>query len=213
MRNVICKVRIILLSFPIIFTISAIATAKNFSYKIIEVNRHGTTKCDLTIRLNKKVSPDTLRKLAIELRDKEPKKYERMFITYYLTGMTVGSGAWATTHFNPNLEVKILGLTAQEEQNLLKEKKNIHGKIIGVWVDELMGLRVTIIKKSYGYIIENKFKDGSGSTKDLIRFKVRGKLAFKEIGNTEGEYYILERSGNLGVYDPLGLITTMRSIK
>ena len=69
MRNVICKVRIILLSFPIIFTISAIATAKNFSYKIIEVNRHGTTKCDLTIRLNKKVSPDTLRKLAIELRD------------------------------------------------------------------------------------------------------------------------------------------------
>ena len=83
---------------------------------------------------------------------------------------------------------------------------------IGVWVDELLG-KVTIIKKGSGYIIEKKYKDGSGSTEDLIGYKVREKPAFKEKGNTSGEYYVIEKSGGLGVYDSLGLITTMRAIK
>jgi hypothetical protein len=37
------------------------------------------------------------------------RKYERVFICYYLPGMEVGAGAWATGHFNPELEVKVLG--------------------------------------------------------------------------------------------------------
>ena len=211
MCNVICKVKIIFLSFSVLFAFSPVSTAEDFSYKIIEANRLGTIKCDLTVRLNKRVSEETLRQLAIELRAKEPKRYDRMFITYYLPGMTVGAGAWATSHFNPNLDVRILGMTVKEDKNLLKEKKK-SGKMIGVWTDELLG-KVTIIKKGSGYIIEKKYKDGSGSTEDLIGYKVRGKPAFKEKGDTSGEYYVIERSGGLGVYDSLGLITTMRAIK
>ena len=61
--------------------------------------------------------------------------------------------------------------------------------------------------------IEKKYKDDSGGTEDLIGYKVRGKSAFKEKGDTSGEHYVIERSGGLGVYDSLGLITTMRAIK
>ena len=35
-------------------------------------------------------------------------KFERYFVTFYLPGMEVGSGAFATAHHNPDLEVKIL---------------------------------------------------------------------------------------------------------
>lgn len=210
MCNVICKVKIIFLSFSILFAFSAVTTAEDFSCKIIEANRLGTIKCVLTVRLSKKVSEETLRQLAIKLRDKQPKRYDRMFITYYLPGMTVGTVAWATTHFNPKLDVRILSMTAEEEQNILK--KNISGKIIGIWLDEFHG-KITIIKKSSGYVIQTKHKDGSGGTKNVIDFKARGKLAFKEKGNTRGEYYVIEKSGDLSIYDSLGLIITMRAVK
>lgn len=39
----------------------------------------------------------------------EGEKYDRVFICYYLPGMVLNSGAWATSHFNPDLEVRILG--------------------------------------------------------------------------------------------------------
>lgn len=212
MCNVICKVKIIFLSFSILFAFSAVTTAEDFSYKIIEANRLGTIKCVLTVRLSKKVSEETLRQLAIKLRDKQPKRYDRMFITYYLPGMTVGTVAWATTHFKPKLDIRILGMTAEEEQNILKKRKNISGKIIGIWIDEFHG-KITIIKKSSGYVIQTKYKDGSGGTKNVIDFKARGKLAFKEKGNTRGEYYVIEKSGDLSIYDSLGLIITMRAVK
>jgi len=32
-----------------------------------------------------------------------------------LPGMEVGKGAWALSHFNPNLEVQILGFTGKNE--------------------------------------------------------------------------------------------------
>jgi len=30
-------------------------------------------------------------------------KYTRAFLTYYLPGMQIGAGPWATAHFNPGL--------------------------------------------------------------------------------------------------------------
>jgi hypothetical protein len=41
------------------------------------------------------------------------KKYERVYICYYLPGMEVDAGAWATGHFNPDLEVRIFGTSHQ----------------------------------------------------------------------------------------------------
>jgi hypothetical protein len=59
-----------------------------------------------------------------------------------------------------------------------------------------------------------KFKAGSGSEKEMIQKNHSGKLRFEEKeGNDFGEYYLIERNGNLGAYDSAGLISTMRAIK
>ena len=39
-------------------------------------------------------------------------KHERSFVTFYLPGMKVGAGAWATAHHDPSLRVEILRLQA-----------------------------------------------------------------------------------------------------
>lgn len=205
---------ILFLVFSIFLIFSTTTTAKEFSYTVIAGDRLGTIKCSLTVRLSKRISAERLRKLAIELRDKETKKYDRTFITYYLPGMVVGAGAWATTHFNPNLKVSILGLTEEEfqkESKLSKENTNNPGKIIGVWEDSLGS--ITISREKSGYVIIKKYIDGSGGkAKKLIRYKVKGRLAFKEKAYPDN-YYVIDSSGSLGVYDSLGLDVVMRSKK
>jgi len=82
---------------------------EGIGYAIIEKESIGSIKLSMDIRLEQEVSEGFLATLALKLRQDEPVKYDRMFICYYLPEMTPGSGAWATSHFNPNLEVTILG--------------------------------------------------------------------------------------------------------
>jgi len=186
------------------------------NYTVIEKSNLGNIKGSIDIRLDKKVTKDFLIKIALKLREAEPRKYDRLFITYYLPGMTLGSGAWATSHFDPNLKVKILGTTIEEEKALLSESKNSSGEIIGEWLDEspYVGAKYTLIKKNGKIIMIRKFKDGSGSEEEMIQKNQSGRLRFEEKGGNDfGEYYLIERNGNLGSYDSAGLISTMHSIK
>ena len=146
----------------------------------------------------------------------ESRKYDRVFITYYLPGMTPGSGAWATSHFDPNLEVKILGTTIEEEKTLMDEPKNSSGEIIGKWFNESLygGAKYTFLKRDGKIIMIRKFKDGSSDEKEMIQKNQSGRVRFEEKGgNLDKEYYLIERNGNLGIYDNAGLILTMHSIK
>jgi len=194
------------------------ASAKSFqgvNYSIIEKSSMGSAKLSIDIKLEKKVSKAFLQKLALELRQDEPIKYDRIFICYLLPSMTPDSGAWATSHFNPNLEVKILGTTIEEERSLLSDSKDFSGEIIGEWLDEspYIGARYILLKKKNKIIMVRKFKDGSSSEIEMIQKKQSVKLRFEEKGGNEfGEYYLIERNGNLGAYDKAGIINTMRLI-
>lgn len=46
------------------------------------------------------------------------RKYKKVFICWYLPGMILDSGAYATSHFDPDLKVEILGVEngVMEEQ-------------------------------------------------------------------------------------------------
>jgi len=213
------KIFAILLMATFLFLPSVSALAKSFqgvSYTIIEKSSMGNIKLSIDIRLEQKVSKDLLQKLALKLRQEEPIKYNRMFITYYLPGMTPGSGAWATSHFNPNLKVNILGMTIEEEKALMSKSKDSSDEIIGEWIDDspYVGAKYRLLIKNGKTIMIRKFKDGSVSEEEMIQKKQSGKLRFDEKGGNDfGEYYLIESNGRLSVYDNSGLINTMRSIK
>lgn len=77
-------------------------------YTIINQDVFLAFKRSLDIRLIEKVSEDELTAIALRLKASDSKSYDRTFICYYLPGMQVGAGAWATTHFDPSLKVRFL---------------------------------------------------------------------------------------------------------
>jgi hypothetical protein len=189
---------------------------QDVNYKIIEKNNLGTVKGNIIIGLEKKVTKEFLLKLALNLKESQPRKYEKLFIEYYLPGMTPGSGAWATSNFNPTLEAKILGTTIEEEKILNAGSKISSDEIIGEWIDEspYVGSKYTLNKKNGKIIMVRKFKDGSSSEKEMIQKNQSGRLRFEEKkGNDHQEYYLIEKNGDLGVYDSAGLISKIGAIK
>lgn len=213
MYHVIRKLQVMLLSFPILFAFPTFAAAEDFSYKIIEANRLGRIQCDLTITLSKKVSQETLRQLAIELRAKECKRYDRMFITYYLAGMTVDAGAWATSHFVPDLKVHMQGLTAEQERERSTKSDKRSGRAIGVWLDEMLD-KIAIRHQNGTIVLVQQFGDGSIWNKEMIERQESGRWWYIQKGeNTFGEYYVIDHSGDLGVYDHKGLIRTLQPVR
>lgn len=185
------------------------------TYSIIDSDTFLDYKRSLDVRLNKKVSEETLRAIALKLKAQDSRNYERTFICYYLPDMEVGAGAWATTHFNPNLDVRILGLTAEQEETLKQQPDDPSREVIGSWLDEspFIGSRITIFRQNGKLFIENTYKDGSSGKKEIVE-KLSGKdrTFRRKEGSSVGEFYLIDNQGNLQMWDEEGIISTARKI-
>ena len=186
------------------------------SFSIINSTTVLGVKRSLDVRLNKRVSEQTLRALARGLKAQDSRAYDRTFIVYYLPGMVVGAGGWATTHFNPQLRVEILGLTADEEQRLAARPEPSSRDIVGRWLDEapLVGGRITIFVEGKGLYLEQAYKDGSAGKQGLVEKMTPLGRRFDNVeGSSHGDHWVLGSDGNLQLRDNEGLIRTARKIR
>ncbi|MCB7130413.1 MAG: hypothetical protein J3T61_12850, partial [Candidatus Brocadiales bacterium] len=200
---------------PPSYPTAAKAIPDDVTYTIIDKNIVPGIKRSLDIQLNRKVSEDVLKSIAMKLKNSDPKSYERTFIGYYLPGMKVNSGSWATTHFNPNLEVRILGLTVEQEEALNQQPADPSREIIGNWLDERpsAGIRITIFRKNGKLFMENKYRDGSAGIAELSETRSQDGRRFDykpDRGNSE--YYLINSKGELQQLDQDGPFMTAKKV-
>ena len=173
---------------------------KGVTYSVISENDFADVRRSVDVRLSSKVSSQVLHSIAWKIKEGEVQKYERIFIFYWLPGMEVGSGAWATTHFDPELEIRILGLTQEEEARMIRETTSQSRDIVGVWMDDrpYVGATLTLYYENGRLYLESRYKDGSGST-DVMTEQLYdfGKRLVEEDGNPHGEYFVLDSKGDL----------------
>ena len=112
------------------------ATQPPVPFVIIDSQILPPSKRSLTVRLERKVSADTLRLLAQHLHTDSP-RYDRTFIEYLLPGMRLGAGAWATAHYDPDLDVRILGSSAEQDELMAAKAhaSTVPGIRLGEWID------------------------------------------------------------------------------
>ncbi len=175
------------------------STSKEYSIIKESPNDH-LSKNSLDILLKRKVDTQTLRQIAYGLLSSR-KEYERLWIFYYLPGMTPGHGAWAISHFTPEsgVEIEILGSSIKQDKEM-ESTPSIPGTIIGKWQNNIPAYTMTIVKQSDSLKIITIHKDGSSSERSLRERKYNGKTRCDYIEYFHGEYFILENNGNLGMY-------------
>lgn len=172
-------------------------------------------KRSLDVRLNSKVSEQVLASIAMELKKSDPNSYDRTFIGYYLPTMETNAGYWATSHFNPDLEVRILGLTAEQEAALTSQVADSSRQVVGNWLDErpFVANRITIYLQDGKLQMENAYKDGSVGKMELTENESPRGRRFDEVGGSStGDHWILDSDGKLELRDNEGLIAIARRI-
>ena len=189
-------------------------------YKIISekeevIPKFDINKCNIVVELAKKMSMDELKKIAKNLK-KTRKSYDKLWISFYLTDTSLDGIAWAIANFTPDLKVEIVGNTESEEKELKKNAGNVDGKIIGkFYEDQYIDGTCTVYEKDGNTFLKISFNDGSSSITELKTKDLKNgiRLEDKE-GNPNGEYYILNKNGNLEFYDSeeVKMFTTARKI-
>jgi hypothetical protein len=182
-------------------------------YEIINVTKMPGVKCSINVRLSRKATESELKDLATEIRKSQTGKYERFFILYYLPGMEVGSLAWATTHFNPDLKIEIQGMTSEQEKSLIQAADSTGKECIGTWIDEtpFISNTTSLIRKGDKVLLIMLFKDGSKVEQEMTETQTSQGTKFEEKGgNSFGEYYLLGKDGILRSFDSDGQTSTMK---
>ena len=183
-------------------------TAGNPPYEIIGRDRSGNTRCSFDVRLER-VPESSIRNIAEEIKRREAQECERTFIVHYLPGMEVGAGGWATSHFTPNLEVRILCQTVEQANSA---PPLLDGEVVGRWRrDVLPAGWLTIVRRDDQLIARWDYTDGSNSENSLDESQLPdGRLRLEDQGgNAFGDYYVVETDGRLGLYDEDGQILLM----
>lgn len=165
-------------------------------------------KRSVDVRLTERIAKDELERLGQAIRLQSPHR-DRLFITYYLPGQTVGSGAWGSTHFTPKLDAKIHGMTLAQANDPFPALPKGAALITKFAGNEFMGEKAIIFKAADGTTQKVvKYKDGSGATDQLFP-GANGKL---DARNGHGEYYVI-KAGTVSVYDSSGLIDTYTAVQ
>ena len=184
-------------------------------YSILSEEAIPGTKRSVDVLLQKKVTESALESIAHDIRSRASQEYDRTFVLYYLPGMEVGAGAWATSHFNPALEVRILGLSTADEGRMATSPPGLGDvTIIGCWLDEspFAGGRIALLEAGGQLYMDRTFKDGSGMKTRVVEGQSALGRRFDPVESSHGDYWILDNQGGLQVRDGEGLIATAKKL-
>jgi hypothetical protein len=185
------------------------------SYTVISTDEIPDNGRRLQIRINKMVSKDVLRAIALTLKADEPHPFRRTFMLYYLPDATPGHGACATTDFDPDLDVQILGFTPEQAATIASSSPS-NQQLIGKWMDNFPGSScvITIYRANGKLLMDRKFQDGSGGTTALVEKQSPLGRQFEDAeGSDTGDNFVLTPEGDLQLRDNTGLIDTAKPVK
>jgi hypothetical protein len=190
-------------SFSTLVSCTSIPTDVKYTV-ISEVKNDSINKVNIDIQLNKKVTEEVLGLIGEKLKaDLKLENYSQIWMFYYLPDMKVGSGAWATTHFTPGIEIKILGATQNQTDTSVKKADEVEGNIIGKWKEDQYTSAVYVIYENNNQtIIRTLFANGQKSDDQLKSSKENSstRYDYKSEG-FNGEYFKVNANNELEFYN------------
>jgi hypothetical protein len=195
-------------------TFSTKTPALRLDYSIINIEKGTATKCILDIRLPDRISVDKIKQIAEFISENEGSGCSPLFLYYFLPNEKPGiDTAWAYSHFNPQLEVKINGLDLETKATLEAKAPQVNENEMGIWIHAgVLPHKIEIRKMMDAYQMTTVYGDGSGETKTLgIKIVDGEERLYEKPMNSFGDYMVIKNNGNLAFYDNKGFIYELQS--
>lgn len=164
-------------------------------------------KLSLNVILSERIEENELESVAKKIYEKyNGNDYTNVFVVYYQNGMRIGNGGYATTHFRPNLEVDIYGLSNKMIDGI--NQANIETK--NYWIDDDWQSLATIRRINNQFELYRIGSDlSTGSFPLQIRLSKEKDTVFYEQRDSGRTYYFINSQGQIEVSDENGLIYKM----
>lgn len=182
------------------------------AFTILSDERTPGIKRSVQVHLEAPVGEDQLAVIAHEIKAADPVPYPQTFILYYLPGMPEGNGAWATTHFDPELRVVVNGMSAAGQARMKLEAETPRAGTIGQWLDQQSFSRIVLYEEGKRIYMEQTWETGPRNVEMTMKATSRGRRFAEKEPNSFGEYYIIDKAGRLQSFDRSGPISTAEII-
>lgn len=187
------------------------------NYTILDPDVNSKRGFRVSVRISEKISDDQLKSIAQKVKEQINAISDKGMMFFLLPEMVGNNGAWAAVDFDPDMKVRLLGQSVSDEQKIKSQLSNITD-YIGLWIDNQMQGEIIIRirkDKKEGLVIENISPTDpkpSEFATPIIKVTKNGKTIFKDTEHPE-QYFLLEKNGDLSVYDNYGFFTTYKKIK
>ncbi len=187
-------------------------------YEVISNELTPPYKRSVSVRLSRRLTKRELALLALlakEVKASDSSQYQRTFILHYLPGMVLNSGAWATTHYNPKLEVKISGLTIEALEGAKKGAAAERGKVLGCWLDltPFAGGVLIVVARDGRMFVAQYINEGPPMITEVVEERSGKRRTLRTVGMKPSEpqdYWVINEAGELEIRDEAGIIATAK---
>lgn len=184
----------------IAFEIRSEETLRNIK-RVVEVN------------LSERLNEQDIKSIANEIKDQDKNKYDRTFILFFIPEWA--GSAWATATFDPDLVVNIIGSSLTDHNKLKNKEFKTDGEIIGHWIANWGFEYKVFFTKKNGQVFQHRiFSDGESAAEVMNIIKKNGQKAYQdESGKDHGEYFIINKDGDLEYWSSNGNFYTAKRIE
>lgn len=164
----------------------------------------------VNVELPERIYKQQLEMIANEIKNEDKNKYERTLIMYRIKDEK-SIAAWATTHFDPDLKVELLGLDADQYRTLINKERPVEGEKIGEWYATGGTEHIVVIYKKDGQYFENNYyvDDKSAPKPKKLKFE-SGKYRYAD--SDENWSLVVNNAGDLEYWGESGNSTTAKKI-
>ncbi len=194
-------------------TVAVKNVSENKEYKIRSDEKNRDIKRAVEVDLKERITEQQIKNIANNIKLNDSTKYQRTFILFYIPEVT--DSAWALATFDPNLVIKLIGSSKAEHEKLAAKSKSVEGNVLGQWnANWGFEYKVIIEEKEGKILMHNIFADSEQKPEELMVINVNGKKAYQdEVGKDHGEYYIINKDGDLEHWSKNGNYYTAPKIK
>ncbi|MGX7831456.1 hypothetical protein [Acinetobacter baumannii] len=163
------------------------------------------------VDLPKRIDENQIKLIAEEVKLNDKKEYERTFVVFFIPEM---EKAWATVSFDPDYKLTMLGSSEKNHEALKAKDVTITGKKLGEW-NANWGFEYKVIyEEKDGKVLRHQiFTDGEQKPEEIQVIDINGQKAYQDsTGKEHGEYYIINKDGDLEFWSENGNYYTAKKI-
>jgi hypothetical protein len=186
-------------------------------YSIINTDLNLKRGFRVSVRIYEKLPNLDLIDIAKRVKSDINAISDRGMVFFLLPEMLDKNGGWAAVDFNPEIRVRIIGKSIEDEYKIRSGLENVTN-YVGLWMDNGMPGDVIIrIRKDkvegnvFEYVSPTDPKPSELAI-PLKRIQKGGKTIFIDNENTE-QFFVVEENGDLLAYDNYGFICRYVKLK